>query len=40
MVLVLDAEALPSPDGDECRVLDVHGLRSRDMREDLFCAAI
>lgn len=29
-----DADALPSPDGDECRVL-VHGLRSRDIREGL-----
>lgn len=35
--MVLDADALPSPDGDECRVLDVHGLRSRGMREGLFC---
>jgi len=33
--MVLDADGLPSPEGDECRVRDVHGLRSRDMREGL-----
>lgn len=33
-VIAADADVLPSPDGDECRVL-VHGLRSRDIREGL-----